>query len=238
MANAYFKFKQFTVYHDRCAMKVGTDGVLLGAWTNIDEAKSVLDIGAGSGLVTLMLAQRAGGSVIHSIEIDGQATKQANENYKNSSFSNIQDCRNISLQKFASSVTVKYDLIVSNPPYFQSSLKSPDAQRTQARHTDILSIEELFSLSVGMLNDEGRISLIYPADDRNLLEKAANANGLFLSRFTNVYSTSGALHPKRVLVEFVKNKKELQITSLVIENSRHVYSMEFTDLVKDFYLNM
>lgn len=238
MPNPYFRFKQFTVYHDRCAMKVGTDGVLLGAWTAINRAKTILDIGAGSGLVTLMLAQCAESSVINSIEIDEQATKQANENYRQSPFLNITYCQHISLQQFALSSTSKYDLIVSNPPYFQDSLKSPDVQRTQARHTDILSIEELLLLSGNMLNNDGRISLIYPADDKDFILKEAGANGLFLSRLTNVFPTVDTDKPKRVLMEFSKNKKEPTITNLVIENSRHVYSSDFINLLQDFYLKM
>lgn len=238
MPNPYFSFKQFTVYHDQCAMKVGTDGVLLGAWVNIDSAKTILDIGAGSGLVTLMLAQRAENSVIDSIEIDEQAAKQANENYRQSPFSNINYCQHISLQQFTLSSTSKYDVIVSNPPYFQGALKSPDVQRTQARHTDILSIEELLMLSSSMLNDLGKISLVYPADDKDFILKVAEANGLFLSRLTNVFPVVGMTKPKRVLMEFTKNKKEPTITSLVIENSRHIYSPDFINLVSDFYLKM
>lgn len=237
MSNSFFRFKQFTIHHDRCAMKVGTDGVLLGAWANGEECNSILDIGAGSGLVSLMLAQRFRQAKIESIEIDAEASSQANENYKESSFPNLDECVNISLQDFAHGCDRKYDLIVSNPPFFSRSLKSPDHQRSVARHTDSLLIEEFVSLSASLLNDRGKIAFVFPYSEKGDLMEIAASNKLYISKMTNVYPTPSS-EPKRLLME-LSNIDQLTIeTDLVVETARHVYSAEFVAIVKDFYLKM
>lgn len=235
MPNPYFKFKQFTVFHDKCAMKVGTDGVLIGAWASIDKASNILDIGTGSGLVALMLAQRAEQARIDSIEIDAKATEQANQNFKDSPFSNISKCQNVSLQDFTSSQNKKYDLIVSNPPFFLRSLKSPDAQRSLARHTDSLPIEELIELSAQLLNPKGHICFIFPASDKEHLLKLASINKLWISRITNLYPTPNS-DAKRILFEFSKENSVTCESDLIVEKSRHIYSDDFINLLKDFYL--
>ena len=237
MPNPYFEFKQFTVFHDKCAMKVGTDGVLLGAWASINNAEKILDIGTGSGLVALMLAQRARSAQIDSIEIDAEATKQANQNFKDSPFCNISACQNISLQDFAKKETGKYDLIVSNPPFFLQSLKSPDAQRTTARHTDSLPIEVLIESASQLLNRDGRISFIFPSTEKEYLLSLAKNHNLCVSRITNVYPTPES-DIKRVLLEFSKAHKPTEESILIIENSRHNYSPQFETLLKDFYLKL
>jgi len=237
MPNPYFRFKQFTVYHDRCAMKVGTDGVLLGVWTNIRNAGTALDIGTGTGLVALMLAQRNSHIVIDTIDIDSNAIEQATENVKQSPFSSQIRCYNITLQSFSERYTHKYDIIVSNPPYFTQSLKSPDKGRTLARHTDSLPMEELIRISSTLLTDSGRLSVIYPFEYKELLLAQAKESGLSASRITNVYPTPMA-EPKRVLMELSKIETTAVENDLIIEQERHVYSEEFTALVKDFYLRL
>lgn len=237
MPNPYFEFKQFTVYHDHCAMKVGTDGVLLGAWTNIDDTSTILDIGAGSGLISLMLAQRAPSVQISSIEIDEAATMQANDNYMKSHFNNILSCENISLQDFVKKNSVKFDLIVSNPPFFSQSLKSPNEQRTKARHSDSLSIEELIGLSTALLSNKGKLNLIYPSSDKDHLLDLAKQNKIFVTRITNVYPTPNS-KSKRVLLELSKEEASTEISDLIIETSRHEYSLQFIGMVKDFYLKL
>ena len=129
MPNDYFKFKQFTIHQDKCAMKVGTDGVLLGAWAECANAKGILDIGTGTGLIALMIAQRSNAK-IDAVEIDETASKQAKENIKKSLWNDRIEILNISFQDFSKSTNEKYDLIVSNPPYFQNSLYAPDEKRT------------------------------------------------------------------------------------------------------------
>lgn len=238
MPNPYFQFKQFTVYHDRCAMKVGTDGVLLGAWTNVEDSYTALDVGSGSGLISLMLAQRNNKLRIKAIDIDKNAFEQSIINTRISPFKTQIECKHTSLQDIPNSETSLFDLIVSNPPYFNQSLKSPDSKRSIARHTDTLPIEDLINYSSKLLNSNGRLSIIYPHHDKDLLIALGHNYGLYASRITNVYPTIGS-QPKRILLEF--SRKESRIFSendLVIETRRHEYSLEFTELVKDFYLKM
>lgn len=236
MPNPYFKFKRFTVYHDLCAMKVGTDGVLLGAWTNVTKGEKVLDIGTGTGLIALMLAQRNDKLHIDAIDIDHNAIEQAKENIKHSPFSDQIQAFESSLQYFRESGQ-QYDLIVSNPPFFVESLKSPCKERTLARHTDSLSLEELLGISSALLTSKGKLCIIYPFDHKETLFFISKKSGLYPSRITNVYPTPASL-PKRVLIEFSKTELPLIETNLIIEKERHVYSDEFTELVRDFYLKM
>lgn len=237
MANPYFRFKQFTVYHDRCAMKVGTDGVLLGAWTDTTNTRNALDVGVGSGLITLMLAQRSAGMFgVDAIDIDKDAILQACDNISNSPFDSIK-CIESSLQDYAVSAKIKYDLIVSNPPYFINSLLPDNSQRALARHTNSLSIDDFFGSVNKLLSAHGKLSLIFPFQDKELLISKASDNDLFPSRITNVHTTPQA-DPKRVLMEFSFSEGQIIEDSLIIEKARHVYSDAFVELVKDFYLNL
>lgn len=235
MSNPYFRFKQFTVFHDRCAMKVGTDGVLLGAWANVDKAKTILDIGTGTGLVALMLAQRNKNANITAIDIDKEAISQAKDNFATSPFFSQIRCSYISLQEFAQAKKSRFDTIVSNPPFFEDSLKSPQHNRSLARHTDNLPVEELVELSSSLLSETGRLSLIYPFTYKDKLLSLANLYNLHISRITNVYPTPQSL-PKRILIEFSKIPSTLIENDLLLEKERHNYSDQFIDLVKDYYL--
>lgn len=235
MPNPFFKFKQFTVYHDRCAMKVGTDGVLLGAWTDLSQTRRILDIGTGTGLIALMLAQRNPEAQITAIDIDAEAVKQACENFSASPWSN----RLKAIQQDVCHYTEfsLFDTIVSNPPYFVDSLKCTDNQRTTARHTDSLDAKRLLKKVSELLAPDGRFSLILPADQTNELIRIAQIQGLHPSRLTQVITRPG-LPPKRSLVEFQKAVQPIQANELVIELERHVYSEGYTSLTRDFYLKM
>jgi tRNA1Val (adenine37-N6)-methyltransferase len=235
VSNPYFEFKRFTVFHERCAMKVGTDGTLAGAWTRLRDNDVVLDVGAGSGLVSLMLAQRNGSVYITPIEIDEQAAGQATGNMMASPFGNIAECRNISFQEFAGETTCRYDLIVSNPPFFSASLKSPDRQRSMARHDDLLPVEDFIRLSAGLLSPQGRISFIFPFSEKEELLSLSAKNNLHVSRLTDVIPVAGS-SPKRVLMELSATACETVSDELIIETERGVYSPEFTALVRNFYL--
>ncbi|MDU1890045.1 MAG: methyltransferase [Dysgonomonas sp.] len=237
MANPFFRFKQFTVYHDKCAMKVGTDGVLLGIWANTEDARTCLDIGTGTGLISLMLAQKKNNLQIKSIDIDADAIIQAKENISASPFSKQIECKLISLQDYDKECIKKYDLIVSNPPFFNDSLKSPDHQRTLARHTDSLTIDELVKISAKLLSENGKLSLIYPAEYRDTIINIANKNQLSVAKITNVFPTPTA-SVKRILIELSKKGVSMHEDNLVIEIERHVYSDEFRELAKDFYLKL
>ena len=236
MGNNSFKFKQFTVFHDRCAMKVGTDGVLLGAWADVNNCRSILDVGTGSGLIALMVAQRNSSAKITAIEIDTEAALQAKENVGNSRFKERIEVLPLSFQDFVPVAAGKFDLIVSNPPFFAHSLPSPDLKRTDARHANSLILNDLFVLSKELLNDTGTLSLIYPFLERKNIMLVAEKVNFHLSRETVVYPVRGT-SPKRILLEFNAGvEKKVDRDELVIEEKRHVYTPEFIHLVQDFYL--
>ena len=238
MPNPYFKFKKFTVYHDKCAMKVGTDGVLLGAWVDVSHAKQIVDVGTGSGLIALMLAQRNPCAEILGIDIDAKAVLQASENFESSPFKGRLSVQHLSFDKWVKAANEKVDAIISNPPFFQNSLQSPDASRTLARHSDSLSLESLFRESKKRLTDNGSLSLILPYDQKNNALQVADENKWSLSRITTVFPTPNA-DPKRVLMDFsLQFKSYSQENQLIIEESRHVYTADFVLLAKDFYLKM
>ena len=236
MGNNSFKFKQFTVFHDRCAMKVGTDGVLLGAWADFIDCQSIVDVGTGSGLIALMAAQRNSLAKITAIEMDADAALQARENVDNSRFKERIEVLPVSFRDFFPTVTGKFDSIVSNPPFFVNSLPSPDLKRTGARHMDSLTPAELFKMSRKLLNDTGTLSLIYPFSERDNIMTVSEKENFHLSRETVVLPTRSA-SPKRILLEFTtRSETETDRNELVIEEKRHVYTPEFIHLVQDFYL--
>ncbi|NDP20444.1 MAG: methyltransferase [Paludibacter sp.] len=236
MPNPYFSFKQFTVFHDKCAMKVGIDGVLLGAWVNVDHSTSILDIGTGTGLIALMLAQRSNAQ-IRAIEIDQNAVLQAKENVKNSPWLDRIYIQEISLQQFTINNSEKYDLIVSNPPYFVNSTKTPVENRTTARHTDSLSHEELILNAKLLLRSTGRICLILPIVEGFQIVELAIKMGLFCSKQITVYPKQNAV-AKRFLLEFCLTPTPRTVSDLIIEESRHQYTTAFSALVKDYYLKL
>ncbi len=237
MGQDFFRFKQFTVFHNQCAMKVGIDGVLLGAWADVCGVTSVLDIGAGSGLISLMLAQRSDAN-IDAIDIDEGAVQQSGLNFCNSPWAELLNIAKVSLQEFAQSAPKKYDLIVSNPPYFVNSLKTPDTQRATARHTETLSHEELISCAEKLLNKTGRIALILPVEEGNKCIEFAKAFGLYCSKLVKVYPKPNA-QVKRLLIELSFDEKKTTLSEITIESQvRHSYSAEFTALARDFYLKL
>lgn len=238
MGNPYFQFKQFTVFHDLCAMKVGIDGVLLGSWVNAENAERILDLGTGSGLIALMLAQRNKNALIDAIDIEKTAVQQAEINVQKSPWKNRISIRNISLQSFVHEVEEKYDLIVSNPPFFVNSLKNPIQERTNARHTDSLTHEELISFSKKILSQNGKLCIILPVNEGKVCKIFAEKSGLFCSKMVSVFSKPNT-EAKRLLLEFGFENKETEISELTIETEiRHQYTREFTELAKDFYLKL
>ena len=250
MPNDFFSFKQFTIHQDRCAMKVGTDGVLLGVLSPIDAGSvlssekenseyKILDIGTGTGLVAIMLAQRTGGKAkISAVEIDSEAALQSRENASNTPWQ--IDVYNNSIQDFAHECQEKFDLIVSNPPYFINSLKAPDKNRNTARHTDTLSFEDLVGSAEKLLADEGRFTVIIPCSSENDFIEIAKGSNLFAESIIRVLPKVGK-EAKRSVITFVrdadKNNCNTNVTELVIETeSRHCYTEEFKRLTADFYL--
>ena len=235
MPNPYFAFKQFTVRHDRCAMKVGTDGVLLGAWTDLSHSRRILDIGTGTGLIALMLAQRCMDARITAIDLDSAAVEQAQENIQASPWKDRTEALQQDICTYHPNGT--FDTIVSNPPYFIDSLKCPDGQRSTARHTDTLDADRLIGKVSELLTSDGQFSIILPAEQTEDLIRVASEKGLHPSRQTWVITRPG-LSPKRILMEFRKTPVTLQPDELVIELERHVYSEEYIALTQEFYLKM
>ena len=233
-----FRFKEFTVFQDRCAMKVGTDGVLLGAWVSLlPSVESILDIGTGTGLIALQLAQRCDAQVIDAVEIETNAFEQAVENFENSDWSDRLFCYHASLQEFKEEMDEKYDLIVSNPPYFNDTYKTGKEERMMARHKGSLSFEELLGAASAMLSEIGTCAFIIPfAEEENFI-KIARHNALYPQRITRVRG-HGKSPLKRSLLHLGLKDINPEINELTIETERHVYTEKYIDLVKDFYLKM
>ncbi|MDF9829723.1 methyltransferase [Parabacteroides sp. PF5-6] len=236
MANPFFAFKQFTVFHDQCAMKVGTDGVLLGAWVRVGGTQRILDVGTGTGLIALMLAQRSTAQ-IEAIDIDESAYRQACRNVFDSPFAGqIRVCHSAFADYDSAGGT--FDLIVSNPPYFSQSLKSPDEKRSKARHDELLPLEELIAGSVPLLSEKGRIALILPVEQDQKLTEVSAANQLHRIRQTNISPTPHT-PVKRILVELSPTPNpDYAPECLTIEIERHRYTEAYETLTRDFYLKM
>lgn len=230
MANDYFQFRQFTVHQGRCAMKVGTDGTLLGAWAR--GGLTVLDIGTGTGLIALMMAQRFPEAQVVGVDIDPEAVAQARENVVLSPFaSRIQlvnaDIRTLHLSPFTA--------IVANPPYFMESLESPDSQRTLARHTTSLTYRDLMAAAWRLLADDGELSVVIPFDCKACLENEAALAGFFKSRECAV-KTTPRKQPRRYLMAFRKHSCKLEQTEGIIETAPNERSDWYQELTKEFYL--
>lgn len=230
-----FRFKQFEIFQDKTAMKVGTDGVLLGAWATLKSGNTILDIGTGTGLISLMLAQRFPNAKLDAIEIDNDAFLQAKENYENAPFSDRLTIFNSSLQDY--STNKKYDLIVSNPPFFVVNDTVDFDARKQARQQETLTFEELIKKTAELLHKDGLASFIIPYDQMGSFCKIASQNNL--KRSKTVYVKGNATTAtKRVLLEFSFHDKKCFENELIIEVERHQYTEDYINLTKEFYLKM
>jgi tRNA1Val (adenine37-N6)-methyltransferase len=235
MANDYFKFKQFTVQQGRCAMKVNTDGVLLGAWVNSSDPQNILDVGTGTGLIALMLAQKFTGH-IDAVEIEPDAYQQAVENVSASSWHHRIQVLNQSFQDYSLAASrQQFDLIVSNPPFFENSLKTPVAERNLARHNDLLSTSDLLTGVDKLLLPEGRFCVILPYIESQLLVVDAALHNLYCVRKTNIRPVSDK-KVNRVLMEFRRERSKLLENELIIRLGESSYSEEYKRLTSDFYL--
>ena len=233
-----FQFKQFKIEQDRCAMKVGTDGVLLGAWTPlINNPYNILDIGTGTGLIALMLAQRSTAEQIDAIEIDDDDYEQATENFENSPWSERLYCYHAGLDEFVDEVEEEFDLIVSNPPFYTDEYKSGDEQRDNARFEDSLPFEELVEAADFFLSDNGIFALIVPFKEEEKIVALCQERKLFPLKITRVKGTP-TTEIKRSLLAFSRIEQKAFINELVIETARHQYTSDYIELTKEFYLKM
>ena len=234
-----FQFKQFSVEQDRCAMKIGTDGVLLGAWSPIPEnIFSVLDVGAGTGIIALMLAQRTNAEQIDALEIDEEAYEQAVENFENSPWSDRLFCFHAGLDEFIEEPEDEYDLIISNPPFYTEDYKTESEQRDLARFADAMPFEDLIEAADLLLSENGIFSVIISYKEEEKFIALAKDFDLFPIKITRVKGTP-TTEIKRSLLAFSRNVSEnFPVDELVIETSRHIYTEEYIALTKDFYLKM
>jgi tRNA1Val (adenine37-N6)-methyltransferase len=238
MSSLPFKFKQFTIDQDRCAMKIGTDAVLLGAWTSVNqEPFSVLDIGAGSGVIALILAQRSNAELIDAIEIDDDAYEQCTENFENSSWNDRLFCYHTSLKEFTEEIEDKYDLIVSNPPFYSDDYKSDDKQRALARFEDALPFSHLLESVSNLLSKNGVFSVVLPFKEEEKFIALATESRLFSNSILRVKGNPSS-EIKRSLMQFSFTECEVEIDELIIETERHQYTQDYINLTKDFYLKM
>ena len=233
-----FNFKQFHVNQDRCAMKIGTDGVLLGAWTPlINNPYNVLDIGAGTGILSLMLAQRSNAEQIDAIEIDEDAYEQCVENFEASPWGDKLFCFHAGLDEFVDEPEDEYDLIISNPPFYTDDYKSDNSSRDLARFEDALPFVELIEAAALLLSDNGIFSVIIPNKEEERFVTMCKELDLFPLKITRVKGTPTS-EIKRSLLAFCRKEQTPLIDELVIEISRHNYTPEYIELTKDFYLKM
>ncbi|MCF6168855.1 methyltransferase [Lutibacter sp.] len=236
--NKPFQFKQFTIQQDKTAMKVGTDGVLLGAWVKIEtEVCSILDVGSGTGLIALMLAQRSNAEVIDAVELNADAYVQTVENFEASDWGDRLFCYHASLQEFAAEIEDKYDLIISNPPFYTSTFKKLSKERAMARHTESLAYTELLLGVSKLVSKKGSCAFIIPYVEESSFIKIARENKLFLHRITRVKGTENSVI-KRSLLQFSFFEKPIEKDELIIEIKRHEYTLKYVEFVKDFYLKM
>lgn len=229
-----FTFKQFKVEHDSCAMKVSTDGILLGAWANLNGAKTLLDIGTGTGLLALMCKQRQPTISITAVEIDEAAFKQAQKNIACSPWSNIT-VKHTTIQTFKH--TAPFDAVISNPPYFNYSLKGASEARNTARHTDGLSFDELINAYIRLSHKHSCFNVILPTKESGLFIELAKQNGLYLNAHCQVKTTPIKAF-SRSLMRFSLVNTLPELASLCIKNENNSYSDDYISLCKAFYLKM
>lgn len=230
-----FHFKQFSVKQDLSAMKIGTDSVLLGAWTPNNNPKHILDIGSGTGILSLMLAQRLQPIRIDAVEINGDAFLECQENFSQSKWSTLLNCYHTDIKYFAQNTQNKYDLIVCNPPFFPQNDLSKEDKRQTARQQTSLSFADLSQCVKTLVDNKGYFCVVIPYLSERDFILQMQEQGLFPQKITRVKGTENAPF-KRSLIAFCCEKVSFEVGHLTIEHQRHQYTQEYIDLTKDFYL--
>jgi tRNA1Val (adenine37-N6)-methyltransferase len=234
-----FTFKKFSIEQNRCAMKIGTDGVLLGAWAPLEQNPfSILDIGTGTGIIALMLAQRSTAQQIDALEIDENAYEQATDNFENSPWNDRSFCFHAGLDEFMEEPEDEYDLIVSNPPFYAEDYKTNNEQRDLARFQDALPFEDLIEAADLLLSENGILAVIIPFKEEERFMAIAKEFELYPIKITRVKGTP-TTEIKRSLLAFKRYElPALDSDELIIETARHQYTPEYIELTKEFYLKM
>ncbi|KAA5827942.1 methyltransferase [Algibacter amylolyticus] len=241
MSKKPFVFKEFQINHDQCAMKIGTDGVLLGAWTSLKNRPfSILDIGAGTGVLALMLAQRSDAEIIDAIEIDDSAFEQCVDNFEQSPWGDRLFCYHASLADFTEELETeedRYDIIICNPPFYSEDYKTDNNQRDLARFQDAMPFNHLLESTSKLLSEIGVFSVVIPFKESSTFIQLASEFNLFPNRILHVKGNPTS-EIKRALIEFSFRSSETTMESLIIETERHQYTEAYINLTKDFYLKM
>ncbi|MCE1199447.1 MAG: methyltransferase [Marinilabiliales bacterium] len=236
MGNNWFRFKQFTIEQEKAALKVGTDGVLLGAWTPLDAARTVLDVGSGTGLIALMLAQRSPEIICDAIELDLPSAEEAARNFANAPSRDRLAIHCGDFNHFASICGKKYDLIVSNPPFFSKAIKSDNPAVSLARHDDALSFSQLLAGSKRLLGSSGRLAVILPSASFDEFRELARLDGFYLKHKTGVVPVRGGAE-KRIMLEYSVVPCYPDLDQLVLREADRQYTTEYMALTADFYLS-
>lgn len=229
-----FKFKKFSVAHSKCAMKIGVDGVLIGAWTESDNPKSILDIGTGSGLISLMMQQKFPDALITALEPNKLAHQEALDNFDTSPFPKKINLQLTDLQDFPQTNT--YNIIISNPPFYEGNVSSGNENRDQARQSKYLPLEVFIKKSASLLAEDGILNFVYPTQQTDQILNFAKRSKLHLIKQTIVFPNTSKLS-KRTLFSFSKTDSTSLKNQLFIKNSENEFTQQYIDLTKDFYIN-
>lgn len=237
MSNNFFRFKQFAIYQEESVFKVGTDGVLLGAYADLTGGKRILDVGTGTGLIALMVAQRTDAGIV-AIEPEVNSYREACNNVKSSRWCDRISVKNIEFQKYSSEQTPKFDIIISNPPYFRDSLKNPDSNKSATRHSDSLTSSDILFGANHLLNPKGNLQIILPYAEGTLFIAEASHFGLYCNHIIKIKSVPTG-NIIRLILKFERIKKPLSEKFLTIETgTRHRYTEEYKEVTRDFYLDI
>ncbi len=231
-----FHFKTFSLHHHRSTMKVGTDAVLLGIWTDLTGVKTALDVGAGCGIISLLLASRAP-LFVDAVELDQDSFEEAFQNFENSPYSDRITIFRFDFNDFDPQENKKYDLIISNPPFFINDLHSTNPKKRMARHTQTLSYEQLLQGSQKLLNPEGKISVILPYKESRIFLALAESEGFFVEKKLLIFPMLGK-EPNRINLLIGQTAANEQTEKFIIRNEDGNFTSQYIDLVKDYYLSV
>ncbi len=235
-----FQFKQFNIKQDKTAMKISTDAVLLGAWTNLNNAESILDIGAGTGVLALMLAQRSDAEIIDAVEIEDNAYEQCVENFEQSNWADRLFCYHANFNDFAVEIHNEqtYDLIISNPPFYTETFESNIKSRAMARSTSTLPFKKLLKEVTMLLSEKGIFSVIIPTKEETTFLNLAEKENLYPKRKCIVFDNPSSSKSKRILLTFSKNKSNIKEETIILKTADKQFSDEYIHLTKKYYLKL